>query len=843
MTKPKRTNKFSFNTKVVKVTPALTIDVDKRTNVLRKHTMRFGNSNLSLEEQTGVLVRLAYNLDLLLLSKQWTYFIIIVTVYALFGDDIRLAMFPKSLDPFFDFLLAFTLAVFIFEFSAASFVSKTGYLGSFYFYLDLVSILSMFSDITFFWNEIIYLMNDDDVDAVAGSSISLENFQNALQGSRSSKIIRVVRIVRLVRIAKLYGLTRPTEDEYEHKTMEPSKVGLKLADQTMKRVIIMVLAMLLSVPFFDADFYLSYDKADVVEFGLHQLHRFAQDLNITEDQFTLQINSFTRKHPNLIFIRICDIDSGCRRFNLVPGGPAVLSFNDGFTNVWKSSKLREIARKTLFWNEDLKEWLQVNPESGKLPSVQLSTYTTLDAIEEAFRLSELSLSTVTGCYGPEHFSVDRGLNNKPCISSAYFNAQRDAALEAWLNIGRTLFIALVLILGNMFHKADADEIVIEPIQRMVAKMQRFAENPMASLQPKHEFKSVDNEDETTLLESSLTKVGKLLQIGFGAAGARIIAKNMQQAASGKEIDPLIDGQRITAIFGFCDLRQFTDTTECLQEKVMVYVNRVGQIVHNATHLFGGAANKNIGDAFLLVWRFGMSSRKSMDFQLCDNALLAFIKVLIDLKRENGPDGVFNTYKNHPAIVNRFGDDFQICLGMGLHVGWAIEGAIGSNYKIDASYLSPNVNLAARLEAATKQFKCNLLFSGEFHQLLSYEARQMCRLIDVVTVKGSLKPMQLYTFDIINYPALFCESEGSLADFRDDCVKDLQKDEVPIFRLNFEKAVQQYIEGDWLLAKEHLEEARKHKAGDGPAESLFEVLQNRNFEAPTEWPGYRVLNEK
>ena len=41
------------------------------------------------------------------------------------------------------------------------------------------------------------------------------------------------------------------------------------------------------------------------------------------------------------------------------------------------------------------------------------------------------------------------------------------------------------------------------------------------------------------------------------------------------------------------------------------------------------------------------------------------------------------------------------MGFGLHVGWAIEGAIGSNYKIDASYLSPNVNLASRLEAACK----------------------------------------------------------------------------------------------------------------------------------------------
>jgi class 3 adenylate cyclase len=51
------------------------------------------------------------------------------------------------------------------------------------------------------------------------------------------------------------------------------------------------------------------------------------------------------------------------------------------------------------------------------------------------------------------------------------------------------------------------------------------------------------------------------------------------------------------------------------------------------------------------------------------------------------------------------------LGFGLHLGWAIEGAIGSYYKIDASYLSPNVNMASRLEGATKQFGIPLLLSG------------------------------------------------------------------------------------------------------------------------------------
>ena len=44
---------------------------------------------------------------------------------------------------------------------------------------------------------------------------------------------------------------------------------------------------------------------------------------------------------------------------------------------------------------------------------------------------------------------------------------------------------------------------------------------------------------------------------------------------------------------------------------------------------------------------------------------------------------------------------QVRLGFGLHYGWAVEGAIGSVHKIDASYLSPHVNMAARLEASKK----------------------------------------------------------------------------------------------------------------------------------------------
>ena len=36
---------------------------------------------------------------------------------------------------------------------------------------------------------------------------------------------------------------------------------------------------------------------------------------------------------------------------------------------------------------------------------------------------------------------------------------------------------------------------------------------------------------------------------------------------------------------------------------MLFVNEIGEIVHGIVDLYSGAANKNIGDAFLLVWKF------------------------------------------------------------------------------------------------------------------------------------------------------------------------------------------------------------------------------------------------
>lgn len=94
------------------------------------------------------------------------------------------------------------------------------------------------------------------------------------------------------------------------------------------------------------------------------------------------------------------------------------------------------------------------------------------------------------------------------------------------------------------------------------------------------------------------------------------------------------------------------------------------------------------------------------------------------------------------------DDFTVRMGFGLHAGWAIEGAVGSVYKVDATYLSPHVNMTARLETACKQYTVGLLMSNMFHELLSLEVQHKCRMIDRITVKGSEVPIGLYTYDTL-----------------------------------------------------------------------------------------------
>lgn len=106
--------------------------------------------------------------------------------------------------------------------------------------------------------------------------------------------------------------------------------------------------------------------------------------------------------------------------------------------------------------------------------------------------------------------------------------------------------------------------------------------------------------ETSILETTIIQLGALLALGFGEAGSEIIAKNMNKDGA---VNPMIPGRKIMAIFGFVAIRNFINATEALEGLVMIYANEIADIVHRVCDRHHGAANKNLGDCFLMVWKF------------------------------------------------------------------------------------------------------------------------------------------------------------------------------------------------------------------------------------------------
>ena len=119
----------------------------------------------------------------------------IVTVYTLFFDDLRLILLPKSTDDFVYTLSALAMLVFILEIFASIYAVE-GYFPSFFFWLDLVSTVTMIPDIGWLWFEI-----------VGGDNTNSDNQATDLaKTARASKVTRMLRVVRLARIIRLVKL-------------------------------------------------------------------------------------------------------------------------------------------------------------------------------------------------------------------------------------------------------------------------------------------------------------------------------------------------------------------------------------------------------------------------------------------------------------------------------------------------------------------------------------------------------------------------------------------------------------------------------------------------------------
>ena len=144
----------------------------------------------------------------------WLYnlWILVLTIYALFGDDIRLAATALPADPVFFSLSCVAMFFFALELVVASMVKEDYWMG-FYFWLDLLATLSMISDIGWAWEEILGTDQAGSSSSVAKSTQLARAARASRAGTRAGRIIRMMRIVRLIRLVKLYKLAQESNAE------------------------------------------------------------------------------------------------------------------------------------------------------------------------------------------------------------------------------------------------------------------------------------------------------------------------------------------------------------------------------------------------------------------------------------------------------------------------------------------------------------------------------------------------------------------------------------------------------------------------------------------------------
>lgn len=172
---------------------------------------------------------------------------------------------------------------------------------------------------------------------------------------------------------------------------------------------------------------------------------------------------------------------------------------------------------------------------------------------------------------------------------------------------------------------------------------------------------------------------------------------------------------------FLDIRDFSVFAgKKTAGEVVQYLNLLFDGLIAGVNAHHGIVNKFLGDGFMAV--FGAPEG---DEQLCANAVRCAFDLLKEVERLNASGKIPPTR-----------------IGIGLHVGPAVTGIVGSDVRKEYTVIGDTVNLAARIEQATKQLTCSLLISEAVHAVLppaEFSALDM----GMVELKGQSKPAHLF----------------------------------------------------------------------------------------------------
>ena len=203
--------------------------------------------------------------------------------------------------------------------------------------------------------------------------------------------------------------------------------------------------------------------------------------------------------------------------------------------------------------------------------------------------------------------------------------------------------------------------------------------------------------------------------------SRFLPAEIAPLVEGEGLETWRHGRRQNAVVLFADIRASTALAEKMDpERLSIFISSFRRRVMRAAEEHGGVVDKFIGDGALLV--FGVPAIKGNESH---RAISCAIRLLGYIDQWN--------------IKRRF--DPPVRVGIGIHTGEIYWGLVGDARRIEFTVLGDTVNVAAKVEQATKTYHVPVLVSEQV--LLQAGAKEDWHEVGQETLGGRREQIALY----------------------------------------------------------------------------------------------------
>src|ERR1700722_4235557 len=211
-----------------------------------------------------------------------------------------------------------------------------------------------------------------------------------------------------------------------------------------------------------------------------------------------------------------------------------------------------------------------------------------------------------------------------------------------------------------------------------------------------------------------------------SAFARYVSQQVMDSVLTSDSGSVLRGDRRRITVLFSDIRGFSKISEHLApEKVVQLLNEYFELMVEVVFRNQGTLDKFMGDGLMAI--FGAPEN---DPYQEEHALKAAIEMQQELSK---------------LQVRWEAEGIQIRIGVGIHSGPAIVGTIGSSRRMEYTAIGDTVNVASRLQTATKELGANILISE--HTYYGAKGAFPFRNMGTITVRGREEPLTVYALDI------------------------------------------------------------------------------------------------